>query len=76
MSLELLTILITQTTTHIVHQLDNAISLLTQPVTKQPQEPAKIQFMILFFDLNTVTYEDIICLLNQVHLKFINIIIY
>src|SRR5271163_4012388 len=73
-SLELLTILVTQATTHVVHQLDNATSLLTRLVTKQPQEPAKIQFMTPSFDLDTVAYEDIICLLNRVQLEFIGII--
>src|SRR5271163_3043235 len=74
-SLELLTVLVTQVTTHVVHQLDNATSLLTHFVAEQPQEPAKIQFMIPSFDLDTAAYEDIICLLNQIQLKFIGIII-
>src|SRR5271163_2092380 len=63
-SLELLTVLVTQVNTHVVHQLDNATSLLTHLVAEQPQKPAKIQFMTPFFDLDTATYEDIICLLN------------
>src|SRR5271163_2569362 len=66
-SLELLIVLVTQATTHVVHQLDNATSLLTRLVAEQPQEPAKIQFMTPSFDLDTVAYEDIICLLNKVH---------
>jgi hypothetical protein len=74
-SLELLTVLVTQTTTHVVHQLDNATSLLTRPVAEQPQEPAKIQFMTPSFDLDTAAYEDIIRLLNRVQLEFIGIII-
>src|SRR5271163_5330735 len=74
-SLELLTVLVTQVTTHVVHQLDNATSLLTHFVAEQPQEPAKIQFMTPSFDLNTATYKDIICLLNLVQLEFIDIII-
>ena len=40
--LELLTILVTQVTTHVVHQLDNVTSLLTRLVAEQPQEPTKI----------------------------------
>ena len=63
-SLELLTVLVTQVTTHVVHQLDNVTSLLTWLVTEQPQEPAKIQFMTPSFDLDTAAYEDIIYLLN------------
>src|SRR5271163_2804700 len=74
-SLELLTVLVTQTTTHVVHQLDNATSLLTRPITEQPQEPAKIQFMTPSFDLDTAAYEDIIYLLNRIQLEFIDIII-
>src|SRR5271163_4402803 len=74
-SLKLLTVLVTQTTTHVIHQLDNVTSLLTHPVTEQPQKPAKIQFMTPSFDLDTAAYKDIICLLNLVQLEFIGIII-
>src|SRR5271163_2880559 len=74
-SLKLLTVLVTQVTTHVVYQLNNATSLLTRLITEQPQKPAKIQFMTPFFDLDTAAYEDIICLLNRVQLEFIGIII-
>src|SRR5271163_2710953 len=63
-SLKLLTVLVTQATTHVVHQLDNATSLLTRLVAEQPQKPAKIQFMTPFFDLDTAAYEDIICFIK------------
>ena len=41
-SLKLLTVLVTQMTTYVIHQLNNATSLLTWFIAEQPQESTKI----------------------------------
>src|SRR5271170_4689633 len=69
----LLTILVNQSTAHIMEQFATNHSLLERPLANDRQEPTKIEFMTPSFNLDTAAYEDIIRLLARVHREFIGI---